>query len=257
MGTLFSTIMFRNTIKSCRFILSSSTTHACSSTRASTRVFRCSFANKPATAAKLKAQMRPAFQELGEEALPNEKPSESIMKKAISPFAAEKFPFHLLFGKARDLKKNKVELDKPETWRKDANKQDICAVIVTQKRVFSSLLVDSWIVNFKKMNVWNAYPVYEIVLIDEFLWRIFGFLLEAQTRKSVKPGRHDKVFYRYHALDETLIQTLGGLKSQVKPYVFILDKHDRIRWRAEGGCSDEEAQLLPGIVTSIEADQNH
>lgn len=78
--------MFRNTIKSCRFILSSSTTNACSSTRASARVFRCSFANKPATAAKLKAQMRPAFQELGEEALPNEKPSESIMKKAISPY---------------------------------------------------------------------------------------------------------------------------------------------------------------------------
>jgi hypothetical protein len=39
--------------------------------------------------------------------------------------------------------------------------------------------------------------------------------------------------------------------------VFILDKKDRIRWASEGGCSEQEAKLLPEIIQSIDSTQNH
>lgn len=51
----------------------------------------------------------------------------------------------------------------------------------------------------------SSVDIFELALVDEPLWRMFGRLLEIGTRRLVAAERHTQTFFHYGALTPPLI----------------------------------------------------
>lgn len=54
------------------------------------------------------------------------------------------------------------------------------------------------------------------------------------ARQTVPKERYGSVVHVFGKLSDETLETLNGLESQVKPYVFLLDQANRIRWSSVG-----------------------
>lgn len=122
--------------------------------------------------------------------------------------------------------------------------------LVSQKRLFASERIDQWL-QFCKKEI--SLPVYELVLVDDFVWKMFSPVLERGIRRNVELSRFDKTFLAHTVFTDEIADLIDGRGNQYTPGIYLLDRTFRVRWQT---IAQFDTRLGDALLHSVDLLKN-
>ncbi len=125
-------------------------------------------------------------------------------------------------------------------------------------RFVSGPMADAWVQPFEQQLASkepSAYRCIEIDYISDRLYAVAGVALEWSARTQVGAARLDRVAFVYGRA-ATDARAALGLSNRLLPYVFLVNAHGRVCWRAVGLPTEKELERVMKLARKLASDDD-